>query len=51
MGQGVLFPTGGASTSLSMVRAFFKSGSPPDPSLMVMGSPMLPDWGGSGAPS
>jgi len=39
MGQGVRFATGEASTSSSMERASFESLSPPDPSLIVIGSP------------
>ena len=44
------FPNKRASTLLSIVRASFESGSPPDSSLTVMGSPTPPDWGGSGLP-
>ena len=51
MGQGVRFTTGEASTSSSMGRASFEGLSPPDPSLIVIGSPSTPDRGGSGAPS
>jgi hypothetical protein len=51
MGQGVRFVIGEASTSSSVERASFESLSPPDPSLIVMGSPSTPDRGGSGAPS
>ena len=50
MGHGIRFPTGEASTPLSAVRTSLKSESPPDPSLMVMGSLIPPDWGGSGLP-
>jgi len=46
-----LFPNKRGLDLLPVVRASFESGSPPDPSLMVIGSPTSPDWGGSGPPS
>jgi len=51
MGQGVRFVTGEASTSSSVGRASFEGLSPPDPSLIVIGSPSIPAQGGTGAPS
>ena len=50
MGQGVRFMVGEASTSSSMGRASFEGPSPPDPSLIMIGSSSTPEWGGSGAP-
>lgn len=49
MGEGVRFATGEALTSSSMERAPFESLSPPDPSLIVIGSPSPPDRGARGS--
>ena len=51
MSHGVRFAAGEASTSSSMDGASFESPSPPDPSLIVIGSRSTLDRGGSGAPS
>jgi len=42
---------GEASTSSSVGRVSLEDPSPPDPSLIVIGSASTPDQGGSGAPS
>jgi len=42
---------GEASTSSSIARASLEDPSPPDPSLIVIGSASTLDRGGSGAPS
>ena len=50
-GQGVRPATREVGASLSIGWASLEVPSPPDPSLMVKGSPSTPDRGGSGAPS